>query len=106
MGGKQSTVQNLQVLRIDTASNLIFVQGAVPGPDQAYVRVRDALKIMVNRPKHSSISGKGVKEDKIGAAKFLPEGVDDLPFPAGTRKLANLLPPVVTAKVNLAPTVT
>ncbi|KAI8607006.1 translation protein, partial [Chytriomyces sp. MP71] len=44
MGGKTRTVQNLRVMKIDTALNLIYVKGAVPGPEHKYVRVSDALR--------------------------------------------------------------
>lgn len=45
MGGTQVTVQNLQVVKIDPTLNCIFVRGAVPGVDDAFVRVRDAIKL-------------------------------------------------------------
>lgn len=44
MGNKTRTVQNLQVMKIDTTHNLIYVKGAVPGVDDQYVRVTDAIK--------------------------------------------------------------
>lgn len=31
MGGKQVTVQNLQVLKVDEEQNLLVVKGAIPG---------------------------------------------------------------------------
>ncbi len=40
MGGKQVTVQNLKVLKVDTEQNLLIVKGAVPGPKSSYVIVR------------------------------------------------------------------
>ena len=40
MGGKQVTVQNLQVLKVDTEQNLLVVKGAIPGPKSSYVIVR------------------------------------------------------------------
>lgn len=40
MGGKQVTVQNLQVLRVDEEQNLLVVKGAVPGAKNSYVIVR------------------------------------------------------------------
>ena len=40
MGGKQVTVQNLQVLKVDTEQNLLIVKGAIPGPKSSYVIVR------------------------------------------------------------------
>lgn len=40
MGGKQVTVQNLRVLKVDEEQNLIIVKGAVPGPKNSYVILR------------------------------------------------------------------
>lgn len=40
MGGKQVTVQNLQVLKVDTEQNLLVVKGAVPGAKNSYVIIR------------------------------------------------------------------
>ena len=40
MGGKQVTVLNLQVLKVDTEQNLLIVKGAIPGPKSSYVIVR------------------------------------------------------------------
>lgn len=88
MGGKQVTVQNLAVVRVDTSLNLIYVKGAVPGVDDAPIYIRDAKKIMA-QGKHNAV--KGLKE------KILPKGVDDLPFPAGTAELAKTLPPIIEA---------
>lgn len=86
MGGKQVTTQNLQVVRVDTALNLVYVRGAVPGIDDGPVYVRDAKKIMAIA-NHNAV--KGLTE------KILPKGVDDLPFPAGTAELAKSLPPII-----------
>jgi large subunit ribosomal protein L3 len=57
MGAARVTTQNLQVVGSDVERGLIFVRGAVPGHDQGYVTLKDAVK-----KKHS-----------------------DLPFPASLR---------------------
>jgi large subunit ribosomal protein L3 len=44
MGNTRSTVQNLQVVKVDAEKNLIYVEGAVPGPQQGLVLVRQAKK--------------------------------------------------------------
>jgi len=44
MGNKKRTVQNLWIFRLDTARNLIYVAGHVPGPKGRYVRIIDAKK--------------------------------------------------------------
>ncbi|KAI0006225.1 mitochondrial 50S ribosomal protein L3 [Russula compacta] len=89
MGGKRITSQNLHVVRIDNALNLVFVRGCVPGYDGTHVLVRDAKKRMVALSQHNQ--AKGLYE------KVLPKGVLDLPFPAGTEELAKTLPPIVVA---------
>jgi large subunit ribosomal protein L3 len=44
MGGKQKTIQNLVIVRIDEERNLVFVRGGVPGPDGSYIVIRAAVK--------------------------------------------------------------
>ena len=40
MGGNRETIRNLQVVRVDSERNLIFVQGGVPGSRNSYVLIR------------------------------------------------------------------
>jgi large subunit ribosomal protein L3 len=40
MGGNKCTVRNLEVVKIDKDKNLMFVKGAVPGPNGGYVIIR------------------------------------------------------------------
>jgi len=44
MGSDLSSMQSLQVLKVDPHENLLYVVGAVPGNKGGYVRVRDAVK--------------------------------------------------------------
>lgn len=44
MGSEKVTIQNLEVVKIDTDNNLILVKGAVPGPKKALVRIRESVK--------------------------------------------------------------
>lgn len=44
MGGERTTVQNLQIVRVDTDRSLLLVKGAVPGPKNSFVTVRSAVK--------------------------------------------------------------
>lgn len=88
MGGARITTQNLAVVRVDSALNLIYLRGSVPGIDDAQVMVRDAKKVVAVG---SHNQAKGLYE------KVLPKGVDDLPFPAGTLEMAKTLPSIIDA---------
>lgn len=48
MGVERRTIQNLQVFKIDTLLNLVYVCGAVPGFQGCYVRISDAIKKPIN----------------------------------------------------------
>jgi len=39
MGGKRTTIRNLQVVRVDGERNLLFVKGGVPGARDGYVLI-------------------------------------------------------------------
>ncbi|KAI0797584.1 mitochondrial 50S ribosomal protein L3 [Abortiporus biennis] len=89
MGNVRRTTQNLRVVRIDTALDLIFVKGSVSGVDDAFVMIRDAKKKMNQSSQ--------VNEAKGNFEKLLPRGLESLPFPAGTVELAKNLPKVIEA---------
>ena len=44
MGNVQRTVQNLEVVSVDTENNVILVKGNVPGPKKSFVMIRTAVK--------------------------------------------------------------
>jgi large subunit ribosomal protein L3 len=44
LGVERVTTQNLEIVRTDAARGLILVKGAVPGADNGWVEVRDAVK--------------------------------------------------------------
>jgi len=44
MGGERVTVQNLEVVEVDTEHDLILIRGAIPGADGQVVLVRSAVK--------------------------------------------------------------
>jgi large subunit ribosomal protein L3 len=45
MGDRQRTQQNLEVVRTDADRGLIFVKGSVPGSENGWLLVRDAVKL-------------------------------------------------------------
>ena len=87
MGGVRRTTQNLVVMRVDSSLDLIFVRGCVPGVDDAQVLVRDAKKKMTANAQ--------VNYAKGNFDKVLPKNLVTLPFPAGTKELAQTLPPII-----------
>lgn len=44
MGNEQVTVQNLELVKVDTERNLLLVKGAIPGPKGGLVVVSEAVK--------------------------------------------------------------
>ena len=44
MGSVKVTVQNLEVVKVDTDKNLILVKGAIPGPKGSVVTIKEAVK--------------------------------------------------------------
>ncbi|HCT91742.1 MAG TPA: 50S ribosomal protein L3 [Lachnospiraceae bacterium] len=44
MGHKKVTVQNLEIVRVDTDNNLLLVKGAVPGPRKGLVTIKETVK--------------------------------------------------------------
>ncbi|HOB35390.1 MAG: 50S ribosomal protein L3 [Firmicutes bacterium] len=44
MGGERVTVQNLEVLAVDTERNLMLVKGSTPGIRGAVLRIRESVK--------------------------------------------------------------
>ncbi|KAF5201737.1 50S ribosomal protein L3 [Thalictrum thalictroides] len=52
MGGKQSTVKNVWVYKIDPARNLMWVRGQVPGAEGNFVFIKDAV---YKKPSYSKL---------------------------------------------------
>ena len=44
MGAENVTVQNLEVVRVDSERNLLLIKGAIPGPKGGLVTVKESLK--------------------------------------------------------------
>ena len=44
MGAATHTVQNLRILQVDAANNLLTIQGAIPGYKNSYVSIRFSRK--------------------------------------------------------------
>ncbi|MET3699935.1 LSU ribosomal protein L3P [Bacillus oleivorans] len=44
MGGDQVTVQNLQIVKVDTDRNLLLIKGNVPGAKKSLIKIESAVK--------------------------------------------------------------
>lgn len=44
MGNVRATVQNLEVVKVDVANNIILIKGAVPGPKKATIMLKNTVK--------------------------------------------------------------
>ncbi|MEH7413891.1 50S ribosomal protein L3 [Neobacillus drentensis] len=44
MGGEQITVQNLEIVKVDTERNLLLIKGNVPGAKKALLKIKGAVK--------------------------------------------------------------
>lgn len=64
LGNVQRTIQNLEVLRVDTERGLLLIKGAIPGSKGGNVVVRPSVK--VQRIKSAS-GGSDAKALKSGA---------------------------------------
>ena len=64
MGNYQTTVQNLEVMAIDEARNLVMVKGSVPGFDTGIVTITDAVKVsnQANLPLPAGLKAKAAAE--------------------------------------------
>jgi large subunit ribosomal protein L3 len=49
MGGKRSTIQNLEVVEVIPDKNLLLVRGAVPGYRSSLIQVRHAAKVKLKK---------------------------------------------------------
>jgi large subunit ribosomal protein L3 len=43
-GNEKVTIQNLKVVKIDAEKNIIAIKGAIPGPKNGIVFIRDSVK--------------------------------------------------------------
>ncbi|EGG00388.1 uncharacterized protein MELLADRAFT_73188 [Melampsora larici-populina 98AG31] len=90
MGNQPITVRNLLVARIDTALNVVYVKGQVPGPTKGYVKISDAEKGVHRVGQHWIRKGwTGRKEEGEAGSWVLPGRIKSLPFPTIDRQVAS-----------------
>lgn len=49
LGNVKTTVQNLEIVKVDTVNNLLLIKGSIPGPKKSLVVVKQAVKGLPNR---------------------------------------------------------
>lgn len=45
LGGERVTVQNLEIVKVDVERNLLLIKGAVPGPKEGFLVIKNACKL-------------------------------------------------------------
>lgn len=76
LGRETVTTQNLVVAGIDLEDNLVLIKGSVPGPDNGWVLITDAVKMPANKdapvPAGLKQSAKSAKAAEAPAAEEAP----------------------------------
>lgn len=80
MGHETITTQNLKVAGIDLEDNLVLVTGAVPGPDNGWVLITDAVKKPAN--KDAPVPAGLKQSGKAAAAPKAEEAAEEAPAEA------------------------
>ncbi len=44
MGHEKVTMQNLEVVTIDTSNNILLIKGSIPGPNKSFVIIKESIK--------------------------------------------------------------
>jgi large subunit ribosomal protein L3 len=70
LGDERVTTQNLAVVRVDVERGLVFVKGAIPGAEGAWVEVRDAVKAKLPdaAPKPGAFRSLAAQDDHAAGA--------------------------------------
>lgn len=85
MGNRLRTTQNLLVMRIDPAENLLFLKGSLAGSPGGYVQVKDAIKKCLSQAQERERKTRlGLTDQPLSG---VGNGVSSLPFPAGSKQL-------------------
>lgn len=49
LGNVKTTVQNLEIVKVDVKNNLLLIKGSIPGPKKSFVVVKEAVKGLPDR---------------------------------------------------------
>ena len=72
MGNVARTVQNLEIISVDTENNVILVKGNVPGPKKSLVMIRTAVKKPNVKKEAADLVSYEVKEVEANAEATTP----------------------------------
>ena len=74
MGAASRTTQNLEVIQVREADNLLLIKGAIPGAEGDYVVIREAKKRPKGwKPPVSSISKKADSQSRRRRQEIINE---------------------------------
>src|SRR5699024_5196981 len=59
MGNVKKTIQNLEIISIDTNNNLMLIKGSVPGPKNGFIKIKENVKGLKNNSKANLLNRKG-----------------------------------------------
>lgn len=76
MGDKVRTQMNLKVIAVDEANDVIFVKGSVPGSEESWVTIRDAVKKVAKQPSEIPFPA-GLKQTSRPADQQTSRPVDE-----------------------------
>lgn len=65
MGDVQTTIQNLEIIKVDMDENCILVKGSVPGAKKSLVLIKTAVKTDKKNEAFDLISYEEIKEEKV-----------------------------------------
>ena len=77
MGNVQRTVQNLEVVSIDTENSVILVKGNVPGPKKSLVMIRTAVKKPTVKKEAANLVNYAEKATEVAEEKTTEETTEE-----------------------------
>ncbi|KAF5303874.1 hypothetical protein FQR65_LT18912 [Abscondita terminalis] len=71
MGHEKKTVQNLEIIQIDTEKNIVLVKGSVPGPRKSFVLIKQNVKGVASKEVTTLLNRnqKAVVKEEVASAE-------------------------------------
>ncbi len=77
MGDVQTTIQNLEIIKVDMDENCILVKGSVPGAKKSLVLIKTAVKTDKKNEAFDLISYEEIKEETVVNEETLEDNSDE-----------------------------